>query len=110
MICHIFFYEYILWKILLSKRENCSSYTDNNIHSNLFDLEKRLDNIYLPNEYSIPSGKFSETLKSKLIEFPKMKCLKNKIKEPYEINIPIEINSRTHKAAGYIPYLGNRIE
>ena len=78
LICHIFFYEYILWKILLSKRENCSSYTDNNIHSNLFDLEKRLDNIYLPNEYSIPSGKFSETLKSKLIEFPKMKCLKNK--------------------------------
>ena len=104
-----FLYEYNLKKIL---EKNFGIVTDyhnmqDDLHKKLFDIGINISNAFFPNEYCMPTGIFKQCERALIIEFPK--TVEKRIQYTNVIT-DMDVNSRTHKCDGYIPYFGNKID
>jgi hypothetical protein len=108
IIGHVFFYETYLFKAINVK--NKDYFKQNLIYTELFEIGHNTKNDIFINEYDFPSSKFIKENDILSVEFPKTFANEKPKKYCYDMTTTIEMNNRTNKISGYLPYFGNRIE
>ena len=111
LIAQIFLYQEKLFSCLKKEFSSCkikdNDVNDEGVNGKLFELAFNTPIFFLPNEYVLPSGKFTKLNDNYFIQFPRDYSNESPKIKTMNINCNLQKNPRTNMIKGVLPYFQN---